>query len=105
MKNSHIENTLREYFDTMINRYKWLKIKFEYNEKRGVHLVSYSPKEKIAEDENFLKDSMAFEDKINLQYEDNAPLFCDDEKYFKLSSNAETIKHVSKKIRSFNLEC
>lgn len=36
---------------------------------------------------------MAFEDKMNALYGDNAPLFCDEEKYFKMSVNAEVFEY------------
>lgn len=91
MKNRKLETTLRNWFEKMVNRYEWLSIKFEYSEKRGIYLVSYSPIQKIEEDESFIKDSMDFEDKINILYGNDSPLFCDEEKYFKLSSNAEVI--------------
>lgn len=93
MRNSKLEGVLRNWFNMMVDRYKWLSIKFEYNEKRGIYLVSYSPVSKIGNSDDFIKDSMEFEDKINSLYGDASPLFCDEEKYFKLSSNAETIEH------------
>lgn len=93
MRNYNLETSLRSWFEEMVNRYKWLSIKFEYSEKYNVYLVSYAPIQKIEEDSRFIKDSMDFEDKINASYDDNAPLFCDEEKYFKLSSDAETIRY------------
>lgn len=92
MKDNELETKLRGWFKEMVNRYKWLNIKFEYSETRGVYLVSYSPVEKIEESDSFIKESMDFEDEMNLQYGDKSPLFCDEEKYFKVSSNAEIIK-------------
>lgn len=93
MRNPDLETKLRDWFEEMVNRYKWLSIKFEYSEERGVYLVSYSPIQKIEENDSFIKDSIEFEDKINMLYGDKAPLFCDEEKYFKLSSEAEVIKY------------
>lgn len=101
MRNHNLETTLRNWFEEMVNRYKWLNIKFEYSEKREIYLVSYSPVQKIEEDESFMRDSMDFEDKISILYGDEAPLFCDEEKYFRLSSDAETIK--CKSFESFNI--
>lgn len=92
MINKEIETKLRNWFEDMVNRYTWLNIKFEYSEKREIYLVSYSPIQKIEESNSFIKESMDFEDKMNFLYGDDSPLFCDEEKYFKLSSNAEIIK-------------
>lgn len=92
MINNEIETKLRNWFEQMVDRYKWLNIKFEYSETRGIYLVSYSPIQKIEESNSFIKETMDFEDKMNFLYGDNSPLFCDEEKYFKLSSNAEIIK-------------
>ena len=92
MINNEIETTLRNWFEQMVDRYKWLNIKFEYSETRGIYLVSYSPIQKIEESDSFIKETMDFEDKMNFLYGDNSPLFCDEEKYFKLSSDAEIIK-------------
>jgi hypothetical protein len=92
MINNEIETKLRNWFEKMVNRYKWLNIKFEYSETRGIYLVSYSPVQKIEESDSFIKETMDFEDTMNSLYGDDSPLFCDEEKYFKLSSNAEIIK-------------
>lgn len=92
MINNEIETKLRNWFEQMVDRYKWLNIKFEYSETRGIYLVSYSPIQKIEESDSFIKETMDFEDKMNFLYGDDSPLFCDEEKYFKLSSNAEIIK-------------
>lgn len=88
---SKIEKELRNWFKYLVGRYRWLSIKFEYNEKRSVFLVSFSPTDKISECEPFIKESAEFEDLMNARYGDNSPLFCDDEKYFKLSPNAEVV--------------
>ena len=93
MKNKNLEIVLRNWFEEMTNRYKWLIIKFEYNEKRGVYLISYEPTRKIKKSPCFIKESMDFEDKLSDVYGDEAPLFCDDEKYFKISTEAEVIQY------------
>lgn len=93
MKNKNLEIDLRDWFEEMTNRYKWLIIKFEYNEKRGVYLISYEPTREIKENPCFINDSMNFEDKLSAIYGDEAPLFCDEEKYFKLSPEAEVIQY------------
>ena len=88
---SKIEKELRNWFNYSVSRYRWLSIKFEYSEARSVYLVSFSPTDKIKECEQFIKESAEFEDLINARYGNSSPLFCDDEKYFKLSPNAEVI--------------
>lgn len=96
MRIPKIECLLREYANIMVKIYKWLTIKFEYNEEKNRYLVSYSPKYKIQNDDNFMKESMMLEDYFNMVYGELAPLFFDDEELFKLSPNAEVIKYESK---------
>lgn len=92
IKNEYVEQFLRKWLKKLVQKYKWLTIKFEYNEKEQRYLVSYSPKEEIENDDNFMRDSMMLEDMFNDFFGDYAPLFCDEEEYFKLSPNAEIIK-------------
>ena len=54
-------------------------------------MVSYYPIERIDQCDEFCLEASDFEDSINLEYLDDAPLFCDDERLFRLSPNAETI--------------
>lgn len=89
--NSKIEKELRDWFNYLVSRYRWLSIKFEYSEARSVYLISFSPTDKIKECEPFIKESAEFEDLMNARYGNSSPLFCDDEKYFSLSPNAEVI--------------
>ena len=91
MKDLEVERILRQYAEDLVSRYTWLTIRFEYSERRGVYLVSYSPSEKIDESESFARETMEFENRMNDLYDDNAPLFCDEEELFKLSSEAEVI--------------
>lgn len=95
-KNLKLENLLREFLNIMVKRYTWLTIKFEYNENKQQYLVSYSPKDKIQSDNEFMTDSMMLEEMFNDYFGEYAPLFCDEEEYFKLSPNAEVIKYESK---------
>ena len=88
---SKIEKELREWFKYLVGRYRWLTIKFEYSEKRKAYLVSFSPKDKIDNCEEFVKESAEFEDLMNARYGNDSPLFCDDEKYFRLSPSAEVV--------------
>ena len=91
MRDLDLEQILRRWAQDLVSRYTWLTIRFEYSERRGVYLVSYSPSEKIDESESFARETMEFENRMNDLYDDNAPLFCDEEELFKLSSEAEVI--------------
>lgn len=94
MRDLELEKTLRQWAEDMVKRYTWLTIRFEYNEKRRAYLISYSPESKADEDERFVIESSAFEDRINEQYDGlKAPLFCYEERLFKLSPTAEVIRH------------
>lgn len=93
MRDLELEQILRRWAQDLVSRYTWLTIRFEYSERRGVYLVSYSPSEKIDESESFARETMEFENRMNDLYDDNAPLFCDEEELFKLSSEAEVIRY------------
>ena len=96
MRNPNLEHVLRDFLKIMVKNYNWLTIKFEYNEKKDKYLVSYSPNDKIQNDDNFMRESMLMEKLFDELYGNYAPLFCDEEEYFKLSPNAEVIKYESK---------
>ena len=96
MRNPNLEHVLKEFLNIMVKNYNWLTIKFEYNEEKDKYLVSYSPKDKIENDDNFIRYSSFVEDYFNYVYGNYAPLFCDDEELFKLSPNAEIIKYENK---------
>ena len=98
MKDLRLETTLRRWAQDMVNRYTWLTIRFEYNEEDGIFLVSYSPKEMISGNKPFIRDSMAFENRMNAIYSDDAPLFCDEERLFRLSPAAEVIRYEPKRM-------
>lgn len=91
MKNEKIEQELRGWFTQMLEKYTWLSIKFEYNSRRGCFMVSFSPESIINQDEEFCKEALAFEEKLDEEYRDEAPLFCDGDSLFKLSSDAEIL--------------
>jgi hypothetical protein len=40
---------------------------------------------------DFINDAIGFENMMNKKYGDDAPLFCDEEKYFHLSKHAELV--------------
>lgn len=93
MKQKEIEQKLRNWFKEMLAKYDWLSFKFEFDTKRQVYLVSFYPQSEIDENEEFCRDAMAFEDKVNYLYGQDAPLFCDEETLFSLSENAELISN------------
>lgn len=91
MKKYEVEQALREWAQEMVQKYAWLTIRYEYSDTRNRYLVSYSPSEIIEENEEFCRESMSFEDYMNLTFFDDAPLFCDDERLFHLSEKALVI--------------
>ena len=93
MKDLEVERILRQYAEDLVSRYTWLTIRFEYSEKRSVYLVSYSPKCLISGKTALINEMMDFEDRMNDVYGDDAPLFCKDEELFKLSPEAEEVRH------------
>lgn len=95
MKKEEINRNLRIWFSQMLKKYTWLSIKYEFNVTRKCFLVSFSPESITSQNEEFSKDVLAFEDKMNEEYCDDAPLFCDGESLFKLSSNAEVLTNPS----------
>ena len=86
-----IEKRLRTWFSLMLEKYAWLRIKFEFNESRGVYMVSFSPLNHIESSDDFNIDVMTFADEMNALYGNDAPLFTDEESLFALSPNAEVI--------------
>lgn len=89
MKKEIINEQLNTWFSQMLQKYTWLSIKFEYNDLEKCFMVSFSPKFIISQDEGFCKEALTFENEMNKVYGDYAPLFCDDEDLFTLSSEAE----------------
>ena len=68
MKNERIEQELRGWFTQMLEKHTWLSIKFEYNSRRGCFMVSFSPESIINQDEEFCKEALAFEEKLDEEY-------------------------------------
>ena len=52
-----IEKQLRTWFAQMTKKYSWLRIKFEFNENRGVFMVSFSPVSQIELSNDFNMDA------------------------------------------------
>ncbi|MCI9172686.1 hypothetical protein [uncultured Duncaniella sp.] len=90
MKIEEIRNRLVEWANRITSEYPGLKVRFEYNTTRCVYLVSLCT-DVIADMESFSRDVMSFEDEMEDIYGCNAPLLCDNEELFQLSSGAETI--------------
>lgn len=82
---------IREWAETMVEQYNWLTIKYEYSDFYRTVLVSFSPSEVIDNDDDFNRDVLAFEDAMNAEFGDDAPLFTDEEKLFTLSADATVI--------------
>lgn len=93
MKKEIINEQLNTWFSQMLQKYTWLSIKFEYNDLEKCFMVSFSPKFIISQDEGFCKEALTFENEMNKAYGDYAPLFCDDEDLFTLSSEAEFLSN------------
>lgn len=93
MKKEIIEKQLINWFTLMLQKYTWLSIKYEYSDIEKCFLVSFSPSLLTKASENFSREALEFENKMNIEYDTDAPLFCDDEELFKLSSNARILSH------------
>jgi hypothetical protein len=91
MNKEIIEKKLHAWFSQMTEKYVWLRIKFEFNEVRGVFMVSFSPIYQIEQSDEFNLDAMNFADEMNDEYGNEAPLFTDEEALFRLSDEAEVI--------------
>lgn len=85
-----IAKCLREWSNSITKKYDWLSVRFEFNQDYRRYLVSFAPISQIDNDEEFNRDVLAFEDKVNDKFGDDAPLFCDEESLFKLSDFAES---------------
>lgn len=96
-KKEEIKKLLTEWFNTMLAKYTWLKVKYEYNEAKECYLVSFYISSGI-ENLDFDKDVLEFEEAMDNKYGDSSPLFCDNEELFKLSSGAKILYSKSKNI-------
>lgn len=92
MTNNRVEEILVEGLKQLIKKYDWLEVRYEYSEERGVFLVSYGPKSETSGSEDFASDAIAFEDRVNDLFGDDAPLFCNGEELFELSPSAHTLE-------------
>ncbi len=86
-----MEQLIKDWARQMVERFNWLEVKYEYSEKYRTYLVSFSPSSMIEDCDEFNLEAIAFNDKMVQVYGDDAPLFTDEEKLFKLSDNAQII--------------
>ncbi len=91
MTNNRVEEILVEGLKQLIKKFDWLEVRYEYSEERGVFLVSYGPKSETSGSEDFASDAIAFEDRVNDLFGDDAPLFCNGEELFELSPSTHTL--------------
>lgn len=90
-KKQVMEKTIKEWAINMVRAYTWLTIKFEYSKKFGVILIDFVYPQQYGNYEDFHRDALAFNDRMCEIYGDNAPLFTNNEKLFKLSDKAQVI--------------
>ena len=95
MRSFNIESSLRNWAKEMTNLYEWLVVRFDYSDIRNRYLVSFHYEKEIEENNPFYGDAISFEDKMNELYNENAPLFCDEESLFHLSQSSEEIRKPS----------
>ncbi|MBR5086613.1 MAG: hypothetical protein IKX31_06375 [Muribaculaceae bacterium] len=86
-----MEQLIKDWANQMIERFNWLVVKYEYSKKYRTYIVSFSPSSMIDESEDFNVEAIAFNDKMVQIYGDDAPLFTDEEKLFKLTDNAQIL--------------
>lgn len=92
------ERQLQNWFRKMVNMFPGLSFKYEYSDRRGVYLVSAIINTEDERYDDYCVESMCFEDKMNMQYIDSAPLFTENEELFHLSPDAIVVdeKYISK---------
>ena len=91
MKNPKIENVLREWAKDMVSRYDWLTILFEYSEYRRHYWCRTIPSSASTSAMSSALRLPTSRTASTLNTSTMPPLFCDDERLFRLSPNAETI--------------
>ncbi len=88
---SNVRYALESMLKGLCDEFPWLSARFEFQEDWGTYLVSYAPSERIYEDKDALLRMRELENKLQDDYEDDAPLFCIGERLFTLSSDAKKI--------------
>ncbi len=92
-RQEEIKKQLTDWFDLMLAKYTWLKVKYEYNVNKECYLISFCISPDLECSDAFDKDVLEFEKAMGNKYGDYSPLFCDNERLFKLSPNAEVVEN------------
>lgn len=88
-----IEQDLVSMLKQLTTEFPWLSARYEYREPWATFLVSYAPSDKMFSDDDVLLRMMELEDELIAKYEDDAPLFCEEERLFSLTSGATLIEN------------
>lgn len=94
-RKEEIKKQLTDWFDVMLAKYTWLKVKYEYSESKECYLVSFCISSDTEYSDAFDKDVLDFEETMDNEYGDYSPLFCDNERLFKMSPNAEVVTNLT----------
>ncbi len=87
----YIEAELQTWCRRMVEKYTWLTIKYEFSKSYDCLLVSFNGGKDNLAGEEFCKYVLAFEDEMHDKWQDESPLFCDNEDLYELSGSAKTI--------------
>lgn len=88
-----MEEDLVRILKQLTNEYPWLSARYEYRDSWATFLVSYAPSKKMFSDNDVLLRMMELEDELIDKYGDDAPLFCEEERLFSLTSRATLIEN------------
>ena len=87
-----IEQDLVRMLTQLTTEFPWLSARYEYRAPWATFLVSYVPSNKMFSDDDVLLRMMELENELIAKYGDDAPLFCEEENLFTLSTDAILIK-------------
>ncbi len=88
-----MEQDLVSMLKQLTTEFPWLSARYEYRKSWATFLVSYAPSCTMFSDDNILNRMMVLEDKLIDKYGDDAPLFCEEERLFSLTSKATLIEN------------
>lgn len=88
-----MEQDLVSMLKQLTLEFPWLSARYEYREPWDTFLVSYAPSNIMFGDDDVLGRMMELEDELIAKYEDDAPLFCEEERLFSLTSKATLIEN------------
>ncbi len=88
-----IEQDLVRMLKQLTTEFPWLSARYEYRKSWATFLVSYAPSCTMFSDDSILNRMMVLEDKLIDKYGDDAPLFCEEERLFSLTSGATLIEN------------